>query len=145
MTRTGLRSDDRGAGLIGTIGGVTVVLLFLLFAVQLLIGLYANTTVTAIATDTAQRAAGRDANRSPAALEAYATDAEASLAGVDGEVDFGASEDLDGDGEPEVIVVRVTADAPRFVPGFLAVDLGIGRIEETIRLDVEDLVQDGIP
>lgn len=142
MSSPGLRSTDRGAGLIGTIGGVTVVLFFLLFAVQLLVALYANTTVTAVASDVASRAAGRDANRSPAALEHYATDAERALAGVDGRVDFSASEDLDGDGELDVIVVTVTADAPRFVPGFLAVDLGVESMTETVRVDVEDLVED---
>lgn len=137
-----LRSNDRGTGVIGMIGGVTVVLFFLLFAVQLLIGLYANTTVLAIATDAAQRAAGRSANRSPGALEIYEQDAEASLGGVDGVVDFGDSTDTDGDGELDLIVVTVTADAPRFVPSFLGGDLGIERITETVRLDVEDFVSD---
>jgi hypothetical protein len=142
MTTRRPRSTDRAAGLIGTIGGVTVVLFFLLFAVQLLIGLYANTTVVAIATDSAQRAAGRDANRSDAALETYQRDAEASLGGVNGRVDFSQSADTDGDGDLDLIVVRVTADAPRFVPAFLGGNLGIETIEETVRIDVEDFVSD---
>jgi len=134
--------NDRGAGLIGAIGGVSIVLFFLLFAVQLLVGLYASTTVTAIATDVAQRAAGRNANRSYTAIETYQREAEASLDGVHGQVDFSESTDVDGDGELDVIVVRVTAEAPRFVPAFLGGNLGIETIEETVRLDVEDFVDD---
>lgn len=145
MIRRARRSDERGAGLIGTIGGVMVVLLFLLLAVQLLIGLYANTTVLAVATDAAQRAAGRGANRSPAALELYETDAERSLGGVGGDVDFSESIDRDGDGELDVIVVRATARAPRFIPTAFAAELGVERIEKTVRLDVEDFVEDPAP
>lgn len=140
MTSELPRCGDRGAGLIGTIGGVTVVLMFLLFAVQLLVGLYANTTVLAVATDAAQRAAGRDADRSERALEQYAQDAQAGLRGVKGRVDFEGSFDETGDGELDVIVVTVTARSPNFVPGFLGVNLGVERISKTVVVEVEKFV-----
>ena len=49
---------DEGAGLIGTIAGVLVFLAFLLFAVQLLVGLYATSAVTSAAFDGARLVAG---------------------------------------------------------------------------------------
>ena len=52
---------DRGAGLLSTVAGVVVFLVFLLFAVQLLFGLYASSTVNAVANDAAARAASADA------------------------------------------------------------------------------------
>ena len=52
---------ERGAGLLSTVAGVVVFLVFLLFAVQLLFGLYATSTVNAVANDAATRAAGADA------------------------------------------------------------------------------------
>ena len=131
-------SSDQGAGLIGTIGGVTIVLSFLLFAVQLLVGLYANTTVTAIAYDTAHRAAGADAPRDPDALEEYAAVAESRLAGVHGRVDFNSSVDRDGVGDLDLIVVHVTAKAPRFIPPFLGGDIGGRRVNRRIRVEAEE-------
>ena len=56
-------ADDRGAGLISTAAGVVVFLVFLLFAVQLLFGLYASSTVTAVANDAAVRAASATPHR----------------------------------------------------------------------------------
>ena len=47
-----------GAGLISTAAGVVVFLVFLLFAVQLLFGLYASSTVNAVAQR--RRHAGRE-------------------------------------------------------------------------------------
>src|SRR4051794_25232298 len=46
-------ADERGTGLVGTLFGVTAFLLLLLFGVQVLVGLYTTTVVTATALDAA--------------------------------------------------------------------------------------------
>ena len=55
--RTSIRSAD-GTGLLGSVIGVTVFLVLLLFAVQLGMNLYATSTVTAVAFDAAREVAG---------------------------------------------------------------------------------------
>src|SRR5690606_35831396 len=86
---------DRGAGLISSAAGVLVFLLFLTMAVQLLYGLYAASTVTAVANDAAQRAA--EAGAPPVAqVEA---DARALLGRIGDTATFEWSlDDADGDG-----------------------------------------------
>lgn len=61
---------ERGAGLVSTLGGVTMFLGLLLFAVHLVLNLYGTSTVTAVAFDAARIAAGSDGDE--AAAEAYA-------------------------------------------------------------------------
>ena len=63
--RSASRRDDRGTGLIGTVFGVMVFLVLLLFAVQVLFNLYATSVVTAAAFDAAHQVA--DAGGDPAA------------------------------------------------------------------------------
>src|SRR5687768_13185417 len=58
--RSARSAAERGAGLIGTLAGVTVFLALLLFAVQLLFNLYAASAVTAAAYDAARVVAGSD-------------------------------------------------------------------------------------
>ena len=57
MSRTSTRSDESGAGLIGSIVGVTVFLTLLLFAVQLALNLFATSAVSAVAWDAAREVA----------------------------------------------------------------------------------------
>jgi hypothetical protein len=52
VDRVGARADH-GTGLLSSVAGVVVFLVFLLFAVQLLFGLYASSTVNAVANDAA--------------------------------------------------------------------------------------------
>ena len=52
--------DEAGTGLIGSAIGITIFLLFMLFAVQVLIGLYASSIVSAAAFDGAKAVAGAD-------------------------------------------------------------------------------------
>lgn len=54
------RGRDDGAGVVSTFIGAVVFLLFLLFAAQLLLGLYAESVVGAVAYDAAKTAAGAD-------------------------------------------------------------------------------------
>lgn len=54
------RPSEAGAGVVSTFIGAAVFLVFLLFSAQLLLGLYAESVVTAVAYDTAASAAGAD-------------------------------------------------------------------------------------
>lgn len=53
-------ADETGTGLIGSLVGVTVFLVLLLFAVQLALNLYATSAVTSVAFDAAREVAGSD-------------------------------------------------------------------------------------
>lgn len=126
--------DEAGTGLISTAAGVVVFLMFLLLAVQLLYGLYAASTVTAVVHDAAQRAA------SPSAppLATIEAEARANLGEVGDRATFDwAREDTDADGADDTIVLRVVADPPRFVPPSIGDGIGVGPIERTIRVRIE--------
>ena len=135
MTRsrtTSTRSaDEAGAGLLGT-------LTLLLFAVHVVVNLYAASTVTAVAFDAAREVAGADGG--PGVERA----AEARARAVLGRA--GSAERLhlawaypstDGDGEPDVVELRVRAESPStFLPG---VSLPLASVERTIRVRLERL------
>lgn len=124
---------DRGAGLLSTSAGVLVFLMFLMFAVQLLFGLYASSTVTAVANDAAQRAATRAAPPLPT-IEA---EARRSLGRVGEAATFTwTTEDADGDGQGDTVALRVVAPLPRFVPPSLG-GLGLDDIDRTVRARLE--------
>ena len=109
-------TSDRGSGLISTAAGVVVFLMFLLFAVQLLFGLYATSTVTAVANDAATRAASR---ASPT-LRAIEGEARTSLGRIGEDAHFTwAADDTNGDGRDDTVVLTITVRPPRFVPGSL--------------------------
>ena len=128
--------DDRGAGLISTAAGVVVFLMFLLFAVQLLFGLYAASTVTAVANDAAQRAA----TASAPPLATVEADARATLGRIGEAADFAWSrDDTDGDGVDDTVVLRVIAVPPRFVPRSMGGAVGLGAIERTVRVRIEQV------
>lgn len=130
---------DGGAGLIGTIAGVVVFLMFLLFAVQLLFGLYSSSTITATAYDTAQRAAGRGASRSAAALTTYAEDARRTLGQMGEDATFTWDlPDTDGDGEPDTVVLELVATPPRFVPRSIGGMIGFEEVRRTVRVRIEE-------
>lgn len=127
-------SDERGAGLISSAAGVVVFLMFLLFAVQLLFGLYASSTVTAVAHDAAQRAA----TTAPPPLSEIEADARTSLGEVGDEAEFAWSrEDSDGDGEDDTIVLAIVALPPRFVPRSIGDAVGFGEVHRTVRVRME--------
>jgi hypothetical protein len=131
--------SDRGAGLIGSIAGVTVFLAFLLFTVQLLMNLHTTSMV------------------SSAAHEAARTVAQAAL--VDGEGTVVASARARGEqrartvlGEfghrvrfdwsastADTVVLRVRAEALRFtIPG-LPARLGFDQVDRTVHVRVESM------
>lgn len=114
----GLHRGDRATGVFGTTFGFTVFLIFLLFTVQLLFGLYVRTTVTAVATDLAQQAANDGppvlAPERVAFLEDEARRRLGSYAD-DAAFEFGLA-DADGDGRDDTVTVHVDASLPTLLP-----------------------------
>jgi len=130
-------SAERGAGLVGLLGGFVVFLAFLLFAVQLLVHLYATTLVTAAAHDAAGRVAGAAVDhQDPVAVAGARADAEqgarADLGGFADEVHI----DWSGS-DADTVVLHVRARPPRVMLGGLADDVGLGEIDRTVRVRVE--------
>lgn len=119
---------DDGAGVISTFFGAVVFLFFLLFAAHLLLGLYAESVVGAVAYDTAKTAAGSDAlSAGTRALEAGA---RSQLGRLGAEAVFVWAVDDDA--------VRLTVRVPR--QGVLAGLPGLpgrGPIERTVRVRAE--------
>lgn len=128
------RRGERGAGLISTSAGVLVFLMFLLFAVQLLFALYASSTVTAVTSDAAHRAASLGAPP----LAVIEAEARANLGQVGDEAQFSwRRDDANGDGTDDTIVLEVVAVPPRFVPTSLGGPIGFGEIRRSARVRVE--------
>ena len=125
--RSARSGADRGAGLIGTIAGVTVFLAFLLFAVQLLFNLYATSAVTAAAYDAARVVAGsaggdvtRAENHARQVLGRYAD-----------RVSFDWSINSD------TVALRVRARNPTFLLPALGGAVGFDEIDRTVQVRVE--------
>lgn len=126
---------DAGAGLLSTSAGVLVFLMFLMLAVQLLFGLYASSTVTAVANDAAQRAASSGAPP----LATIEAEARRSLGRVGDNASFTwTTEDADGDGRDDTVALRVVTPLPRFVPPSLG-GLGLDDLDRTARARLEEL------
>lgn len=117
VARRRLPSDDRATGVFGTTFGFLVFLLFLLFTVQLLFGLYVRTTVTAVATDLVQRAANEGTALNADRFAWYEAEARRRLGGYGDHAEFAfALADLDADGVDDTVRVRVEADLPTLLP-----------------------------
>lgn len=135
---TSLSATDRGAGLVSTAAGVVVFLMFLMFAVQLLFGLYASSNVIAVTNDAAVRAASADAPP----LRVIEQEARRNLGDVGASATFAWSEDdSDGDGVLDTVVLEVVARPPRFVPASMGGAVGLGEIRRTVRVR-DERVQD---
>ncbi|HEV2766758.1 MAG TPA: hypothetical protein VGV63_03490 [Acidimicrobiales bacterium] len=104
---------EGGSGVVGTLVGVTVFLTLLLFAVHLVLNLYGSSIVTAAAFDAARVRAGDDGR---AVSEAEAERHALQLLGGyerDGRLQLWWSyPDTDGDGEADVVALRVLAEHP---------------------------------
>jgi Flp pilus assembly protein TadG len=110
---------ERGAGLLATLFGALVFLLLLLFAVQVLVGLYVRSMVTATAYDAALAVAGGGAFGNAGGQEATVPAAEATarsrLGEIGSRVTFTWQEVSN-----ERVVLEVHVVAPQFVPLRLA-------------------------
>lgn len=127
---------DRGTGVFGTMFGFLVFFLFLLFAVQLLFGLYARTTVTAVATDLAQRAANDGATLDESRLADYESEGRRRLGRYGAETSFRfALVDRDADGTDDAVAVSVTAPLPQLLP--VARSIGPTSVTRTMYARIE--------
>jgi hypothetical protein len=122
--------------------GFLVFLLFLFFAMQVMFGLYATSTLRATLNDAASRAAAGGGTVTAAELEVLAAEAEASL-GEMGQHPSTVIElelvDEDGDGLGDVVVGRARAVPPRFVPPSMGGMIGFEQITAGARVRVERL------
>ena len=124
--------------MIGSLAGVTVFLTLLLFAAQVVLNLYAASSVTAAAFDAARVVAGSDGGRT---VEAQAEAGARRLLGRYGE---GATfewsyPDVDGDGTEDEVHLRVVAPSPgRLLPA-LSSRLPFAVVERTVTVRAERL------
>jgi Flp pilus assembly protein TadG len=129
------RRGDRGAGLIGTIGGVVVFLALLTFAVQLLFNLYATSAVTAVAHDAARTAAAGAGD--PGALEDTIADAEVAARAALGE--YGGRLKFTWDVDARRVRLTIEAQHPRVALSNVSSVFGLNRVERTVEVRVEDV------
>lgn len=127
--------------MIGSVAGLLVAILFLAFAVQVMLGLYATSTLRATLHDAAARAANSRAGPGPVSvveLAALARQAEASL-GAMGERTTVMLElvDDDGDGIDDVVVGHAVAMPPRVVPPSIGGMVGFEQIRVGVRVRLE--------
>ena len=129
--RDGTGRDERGAGVIATVAGVTVFLVLLLFAVQVLVGLYATSVVTAATYDAAKVLAGADAGDSALGRANAEAGARSQLGRYGQKASFGWENDAE--------VVRLHVQAPRLtlLPRSLVSGVGLSDIERTVTVRVE--------
>jgi hypothetical protein len=132
----GPAEDDRGAGMVSSLAGLTVFLLFLLLAVQVLVGLYATSTVRATLHDAASRAAAQHSDEVD--LAGLSDQAEASLGAMGGrtEIQLRVIDD-DGDGTADVVAGEAMSVPPRFVPRSVGGMLGFEEIRASVRVRIE--------
>jgi hypothetical protein len=130
---------DRGAGLIGTIAGVLVFLSFLLFAVQLLINLYATSAATSAAFDGARLVAGnRTDHATPDSIDRAQAEAERRMRDELGQLGDRVTFDWSAS-DADVVAVRIQGPAPRFLLPGLGGALGFDTIDRTARVRIEEL------
>lgn len=132
-------TGDHGAGLIGSIAGLLVFLAFLLFAVQLLISLYATSTVTGAAYEGARVVAGRRVDHhDPAAVTTARAAAEQQVRSQLGR--FGERVAFDWSASTtDTVALRVRADTPTLLLPGLGRAVGIGHIDRTAHVRVEEM------
>lgn len=130
-----LHAED-GVSPVTSVFGVTIFLAFLMLATQVLVHLYATSTVSAVAFDVARRASADGAGCDGAAARAH------DLLGSYGDpatVHVSCAED------GEMRVVTITGPTPaRMVDAFGAA-LGTDRIERTARVRIEQFESPGGP
>jgi hypothetical protein len=116
---------------VGTFIGVAIFLVLVLFATQVLFGLYATSVVTAATYDAAKTVAGADAGGEVSAR----ADAEANARSQLGR--FG--DDVRFDWQPAADTVALTVRAPRpsLLPRALVSGVGLGDIVRTVRVRSE--------
>lgn len=110
-------------------------MIFLLFAVQLLFGLYARTTVAAIGSDVASEAAVGVARGTDPGTYVAEVHSRLGRYGDDATVAVNLA-DTDGDGTDDTVAVTIDAALPTLLPSQWMPE-GIGRVERTMRARIE--------
>ncbi|CAN5171976.1 hypothetical protein BH24ACT1_BH24ACT1_10700 [soil metagenome] len=131
-------NGEAGTGLIGSIVGVTVFLVLLLFAVHLVLNLYGTSVVTAAAFDAARlRAGGVGEAVSETEAERHVLDLLEGY-GERGLLELSWSyPDTDGDGEVDVVALRVMATHPTDL--LAGIRFPFQQIDRTISVRMERL------
>lgn len=131
--------SDRGTSLVGTTLGFVVFLAFCLFAVHLLLRLYAATVVSSAALDGARHvASARVDHGDPASAAAARADAEAEVRSLLGEI--GPSATLDWSASTtDAVALRVVVPVPNVLPGGLDAQLPFDVVDRTAWVRVEAL------
>lgn len=124
--------------MVGTTAGVLAFLFLLLFAVQLLVNLYATSTVSAAGFDAARVAAAKDVDHDDAASVAAARSrAESRFRALLGSSAEGAR--LTWVDDADTVRLRVELDTPTILPRAWSGVLAFGHIDRTFEVHVEDL------
>lgn len=130
--------SEAGTGLIGSAAGVAVFLVLLLFTVQLVVNLYATSTITAAGHDAARQVASRRVDhQDPLAVAAAQHDAERRLRSLLG--DLGQAAEITWRVDDDAVHLRVVADAPGVLPGGLARRTALRRVDRTFVVRIETL------
>lgn len=132
-TRSATTPDERGAGLLSTSFGVGVFLVFVLFAVQLLINLYAASVVTSATYDAARQVATTAAVPPTDGDLAAAENRARQLLGRYGQR---ATFEWQLD-DPDVIRLRVRVPNPRVLAPGIDQLVGLDVIDRTTSVRVE--------
>jgi hypothetical protein len=127
-------ADDRGTGLVSTTAGVTVFLVLLLLAAQVLYNLYATSVVTAAAYDAARVVAGAAARGDSVEAERQGKARFRQLLGRYG-TDFVETLDF-SESTDEVVVLHVRSLNPSLLLG-RAGRTAFGVIDRRVRVRVE--------
>lgn len=130
-------ADDKGAGLIGTIGGVMVFLVLLTFAVQLLFNLYATSAVTAVAHDAARAAAGGIVDHDGEGGSTALADAEAEARRALGR--YGERLEFTWDVDARRVRLTIGAEHPHVAISPVAGAFGLNRVDRTVEVRIEDV------
>ena len=128
---------DAGTALVGSLVGVTIFLVFLFTAVQLLTALYATSTVTAVATDAARSVAAREVDHASGPAVGTAEHraeaaARAALGGYSHQVRFDWSL-ADG-----TVRLRVRATNVRLALAHLPGLSAFTKVDRTVVIETED-------
>ena len=130
------RTAEDGTALVGTLFGVTVFLLLLLFAVQVLLGLYTTTVVTSAAADAANELSHAP-DPTDRRVQQEISDRAADRLGAFGRGSGQFALDWEGT-DGDTVVVTVHAHKMTLVPAAFGSALG-NRIDRTLRVRTEHL------
>jgi len=124
------RLHERGTGLIGTLVGFVIFLMFLFLSMHLLLHLYATSLVSSAAHD----AAAAVASAPEATRAAASADAQAALIGDLGR--FGREMSVAWSYADDRVTVTITGRAPSLLPTGLTSAVGLD-IDETVTVRIE--------